>query len=72
MSSAKANVVALPYSVSPKIKVLMDECGITGAELARRIDVFPSTVSAWVGGKPVPGAVIAYLELLTKVRSAAR
>lgn len=52
---------------------LMSEAGLTGAELARRIDVDKSTVSAWrTGARPVHGAAIAYLELLVAVLRAAR
>lgn len=39
------------------------------AELARRIDVHPNTVSHWVTGKrPIPGAVKAYVDLALKVK----
>jgi DNA-binding transcriptional regulator YiaG len=51
----------------------MADCDMTGAELARRVDVFPSTVSAWVNARTdVPGAVLAYLTLLSKVRDTAK
>jgi DNA-binding transcriptional regulator YiaG len=47
----------------------MADCSLTNAELAKRIDVFPSTVSAWTTGKrSTPGAVIAYLELLATIK----
>lgn len=41
---------------------LVARAGITKAELARRLDVNPRTVSAW--GSSPPGYAIAYLELL--------
>jgi len=48
----------------------MKLCGLSASALARAVDVHPNTVSAWVTGKArTPGAVIAYLELLAKVRS---
>jgi len=49
---------------------MMRECRLSGAKLAERVSVHPNTVSNWRNGKtPIPGAVIAYLELLAKVRS---
>lgn len=57
------------YAGFPK---LLAETGLSGADLARRVGVHPSTVSSWVKGsaKP-PGAVIAYLRLLSAVLHAA-
>ena len=50
----------------------MAKCGLTGAQLARRVDVHESTVSHWrTGEHAAPGAVLAYLELLAAVRRAA-
>jgi transcriptional regulator with XRE-family HTH domain len=48
----------------------MADCSLTNAELAKRVGVFPSTVSAWTNGKTkkVPGSVIAYLELLATIK----
>lgn len=70
MPTPKANVASGPYSGIPKITALLAESGLSAAELARRIDVFPSTVSAWQSGKhETPGAVVAYLSLLAKVRA---
>ena len=64
---SKVNKPTPRYSDFPK---LMADCELSGAELARRVDVFPSTVSTWMTGKSEPpGAVIAYLELLAWVRS---
>jgi DNA-binding transcriptional regulator YiaG len=58
------------HSGNPNFPTLLSDAGITASELARRIDVFPSTVSTWTTGKTTPpGAVIAYLELLAKVRA---
>lgn len=73
MKSANLTIVSAQYSGKPKIITLMAECEVSSADLARRVDVFPSTVSAWVTGKATPpGAVFAYLKLLAKVRSASR
>jgi DNA-binding transcriptional regulator YiaG len=48
---------------------LMHETGLSGAQLARRVGVHESTVSHWrTGLHDVPGAVIAYLDLLAQVR----
>lgn len=41
---------------------LLKRAGITKAELSRRLQVNPRTVSAW--GQDAPGYAIAYLELL--------
>jgi transcriptional regulator with XRE-family HTH domain len=52
-----------------RLKSLLSECSLTGAELARRVDVHPNTVSAWMtGSRSIPGAVIAYLTLLAEVK----
>lgn len=75
MSSANLKIVRTPYSGKPNNKLvsMLADCNLTSAELARRVDVFPSTVSAWVTGKATPpGAVFAYLDLLAKVRSASK
>lgn len=50
---------------------LLVELHWTGAELARRVDVHPNTVSHWLQGHAkggVPGAVMAYLRLYVRVR----
>lgn len=48
----------------------MQASGMSGAELSRRIDVHPSTVSSWSTGKVQPsGAVLAYLDLLARVKA---
>lgn len=48
---------------------LMAEVGLSGAELAKRLDVTQGTVSSWKTGRTKPnGAAVAYLELLAKVR----
>ena len=39
------------------------EAGLTQASLARRLDVWDKTVSAWVTGNQTPGYAKAYLEL---------
>lgn len=47
----------------------MDLAGLTNAELARRIECDPNTVSAWrTGGREPNGAALAYLSLLAEVR----
>lgn len=72
MTSAKAIIASALHSGKPTIVGLMKLCDITGAQLAERVDVYPSTVSHWVTGKTEPpGAVYAYLELLAKVRAIA-
>ena len=55
------------------IATLLKDCGLTSAELAKRIQVYPSTVSGWMTGrhKP-PGAVIAYLSLLAQIKALER
>ena len=69
-SSADPNSAGRRYSGKPNMVVLMKAAGVTGAQLAQQVDVFQSTVSNWRTGKSsVPGAVIAYLELLAKVRA---
>jgi transcriptional regulator with XRE-family HTH domain len=66
---ANPNKQSAGASAFPKIVHLLKECGLNAAELARRVDVFPSTVSSWTTGKTAtPGAVIAYLELLASIR----
>ena len=73
MISASPNIASGQHARSTKLKALMADCDMTGAELARRVDVFPSTVSAWVNARTdVPGAVLAYLTLLSKVRDTAK
>ncbi len=58
------------HSGNPNFAALLADAGISASELARRIDVFPSTVSTWTTGKTTPpGAAIAYLKLLAKVRA---
>lgn len=60
-------------SPAVRITTLLETAKLTGAELARRVDVHPNTVSNWTSGKSdPPGAVIAYLELLIKVRALAQ
>jgi DNA-binding transcriptional regulator YiaG len=54
--------------LADELKDLMDACGISSAELARRMDVYPNTVTGWTSGKhPVPGSVRAYMRLLNKI-----
>jgi DNA-binding transcriptional regulator YiaG len=51
-----------------ELKDLMDACDISSAELARRMDVYPNTVTGWTSGRhPVPGSVLAYMRLLNKI-----
>lgn len=40
---------------------------ITRAELGRAVKVHPNTVSNWSRGGPLPGPLVAYLELRAKV-----
>jgi DNA-binding transcriptional regulator YiaG len=65
----KANKRTGRYAHLPNFKDLLRLCDISQSELAQRVDVYPSTVSAWANGKrEVPGAVMAYLELLAAIR----
>lgn len=51
-----------------RFRDLMSETGLTSAELAKRIDVSPNTVSAWMTRKrEIPGAAFAYVELLASI-----
>lgn len=73
MRTQNPNVAGGQHSGKPKIGRLLKDCGLSGAELARRVGVFPSTVSSWVTGRTEsPGAVLAYLELLRSIRVIAR
>ena len=50
---------------------LMRDSGLSHTEIARRLEVHPNTVSAWGCGRHrVPVAVLAYLDLLIRVRRA--
>lgn len=52
---------------------LLRDLGMSGAELARRVDVHQSTVSSWSTGRIKPsGAVVAYLKLLAEIRRLGR
>lgn len=58
---------------SARLGRLMLHCKMTGAELARRVDVHENTVGNWRNGRAaIPGAVFAYLELLVAVRELGR
>ena len=48
------------------LKTYLHELGWSQAELARRIKVYPATVSQW---KEVPGAVEAYVKLAIDVKN---
>lgn len=41
------------------------------AELARRIDTYPTTLSRWVTEGRIPGPVVAYINLALEVRKMA-
>ena len=45
--------------------MVLRELGWSQAELARRVDTYPSTVSQW---KRVPGGVAAYVALALRVK----
>lgn len=50
---------------------LLIEAGLSQAALSRRIATSENTVSKWANGKSkVPGAVLAYLTLLVRVKGA--
>lgn len=54
-----------------RFEMLMNDSELSQSELARRIEVSPNTVSNWATGKTkVPGAVLAYLTLLVRVKGA--
>lgn len=58
------------YTQSGDFKLAMQAAGLSSAELARRLDVHPNTVSRWSTGVTEPGpGVMAYLELYAKVKS---
>lgn len=48
---------------------LLGAVGWSGAELARRVDVSPSTAYKWIKRGEAPGAVIAYLDLILRFRA---
>jgi len=51
------------------LKACLDVLGWSQAEFARRIDVHPNTVSAWVNDKPsISGPALAYLNLAVAVK----
>lgn len=65
------NKLDVPTGWHPRYLDLMGKTGLSGAELARRVRVSENTASHWRTGKTeVPGAVIAYLELLATIRKA--
>ena len=65
-----SDAAASLYPRNQDFRRLMREIAMKGAELARRVDVHPNTVSCWATDRSeVPGAVLAYLELLAKVRA---
>lgn len=45
--------------------------GWSQAELGRRVDAYPTTVSRWMTTDRVPGGVAAYVNLFLKVRELA-
>ncbi len=59
-------------SPAPGITKLMESTGLSASDLAKRVDVHPNTVTNWRTGKTeVPGAVIAYLTLLLRIKQIA-
>jgi hypothetical protein len=48
------------------LDIYLKELGWSKAELARRIDVDPKTVSRW---KKIPGPVAAYLRLVRRIHT---
>ena len=53
----------------PKYLDLLAASGLSGVELARRLDVSPNTVSNWNAKRAEPpGAVLAYLDLYVRVK----
>lgn len=67
-----ANIPSGSDAAIANFQRLMTECELKKVDLARRIDAHPVTVSAWSTGKArIPGSVIAYLDLLSKVKALA-
>jgi len=48
-----------------KLEQILNELGWSKAELARRVNIHPGTISRW---KEVPGPVAAYLSLYRDLR----
>ena len=51
--------------ISERIRQLRDNCGMSQAELARRLDVTRSSVNAWESGLSAP--TIQYVVAMTKL-----
>lgn len=63
--------VRIAIDASPRFKVLLADADLSQAEFARRVSTSENTVSKWANGKTkVPGAVMAYLTLLVRVKGA--
>lgn len=55
-----------------ELRLALDEMGMSQVELARRVKSRADTVSRWMNRRAkVPGAVMAYIRLLKRVRRAA-
>ena len=46
-----------------ELKIALRELGWTQAELARQLDLYPTTLSRWITEDKIPGFVRAYLAL---------
>ena len=68
-----------PYHKDCDLDRLLADCGLSKADLAKRVGVHPNTVTNWISANAkragtqakVPGAVIAYLTLLRSVKALA-
>ena len=58
------------YHRRNEFRNLLADCGFSQADLARKIDVHPNTVSGWACGAKMPGPVRAYMKLYAAVKSA--
>lgn len=54
-----------------ELRAALDTLNWSQAELARRIDAYPTTLSRWVTEARIPGPVAAYVNLALEVRKLA-
>lgn len=51
-----------------RFRNLLAETGLTQAQLARKLDVHPNTVTNWATGEKLPGPARAWMELYARVK----